>query len=311
MTKSPRVVLITSGLRRVAHYFPSLSGQTIGIINWNNIENPKPSLLSHNALTRKCHALLRRRQYGTLQHLSLDNNLLFADIFKGDEETLRKTLLDWQANLVITSNCSFVPTAALAHLSHGSLNMHPSWLPDYRGAEPVLWQVFAGEPFLATSIHRLSDEYDCGGIVAQEKTERPTGASQASLANITEGKLGKALLNRAIELVTEQPDLTGTTQPKKSATPYARRLSADVFAAEHPLNTLKVKTVWDLIHYYGKCPAPWLGLSGWRNKLDWEAVSFSEENQDSASGLSVALKMNDGTIILKPKSSSLLKLLKS
>ena len=280
MSKAPRIVLITSGLRRVAHFFPSLPGQPIGIINWNNEKNPKPSLLSANALTRRCHALIRRRQYATVQHLSLQNNLLFADIHKHDEQTLKQTLIDWKADLVITSNCSFVSTQALAHLSHGSLNMHPSWLPDYRGAEPVLWQVLAGEENLATSIHRLSDEYDCGGIVAQERTARPAGASQALLADITEAELGKIVLTRAIEKVIEEPEFNGVAQPAESPSPYAHRRNADALGKEVALANLSPATAWDIMHYYGKCPAPWLGLSGWRSKLVWKPDSF-QANKNS------------------------------
>jgi len=327
MSALPRIVLITSGLRRVAHFFPELSGQPVGIINWNNAAPASPSALTQHALTRKIYAKLRRREYANLQHLCSQNDLLFADVHKNDGPTLQKTLQEWECNLVITSNCSFVPTGSLAHLTHGSINMHPSWLPEYRGGEPVLWQVMAGEPMLATTIHRLSDEYDTGGIVAQDKHKRPTGASQALLADITEVKLGKALLNVAIERITKTPDYAGSEQPEESSTPYAYRKNADKLANEKPLSEFKPETLWDVLHYYGHCPASWLKIDGWRKKLTWQPVLFETSSANNLSGISaggrsapttadlasewqvkkqglkITLVCGDATITLKPKIS--------
>lgn len=50
-----------------------------------------------------------------------------------------------------------------------AMNLHPSLLPKYRGANPVEKQINRGERNLGVSLHLLSDEFDSGKIVKQAK----------------------------------------------------------------------------------------------------------------------------------------------
>jgi methionyl-tRNA formyltransferase len=51
--------------------------------------------------------------------------------------------------------------------SRAALNLHPSLLPDYRGADPIGEQLQSGEVQSGVSLHLLSDKFDEGDIVAQ------------------------------------------------------------------------------------------------------------------------------------------------
>jgi len=48
-----------------------------------------------------------------------------------------------------------------------ALNLHPSLLPNYRGADPVTAQIEQQEANLGVSLHLLSDEFDKGDILSQ------------------------------------------------------------------------------------------------------------------------------------------------
>ena len=62
-------------------------------------------------------------------------------------------------------------------VSKAALNMHPSLLPDYRGANPVAAQLNQQEKKFGVSIHLLSQQFDEGDIIDQAglklKTESP------------------------------------------------------------------------------------------------------------------------------------------
>ena len=281
MIEPLNIVLITSGLRRIAHFFPELSGKPVGIINWSDSPSTHANRFVQNEWTRRLYAKLQRRQFANLPHLCARHNLRYANLYKKDGDALKRTLQDWECNLVITSNCSFVPTDALAHLSHGAINMHPSRLPDYRGAEPLLWQLAAAEPTLATTIHRLADQFDCGDIVAQASIARPPGANRDTLADLTETRLGKPLLNKAIDLLAADPAYKGKVQPEKSATPYAYRKSSDEFGNQFSLTQFTSNTVWDLIQYFGQCPSPWLDNSILQKKLVWVPTQLQDVSKAS------------------------------
>lgn len=60
-----------------------------------------------------------------------------------------------------------LPSALLAVPRLGCINAHPALLPQYRGPEPVFWQIMNGEPQIGMTIHRMDAEFDTGPILAQ------------------------------------------------------------------------------------------------------------------------------------------------
>lgn len=51
----------------------------------------------------------------------------------------------------------------------GALNLHPSYLPKYRGRVPVNWAVIQGESETGATLHYMVQQADAGDIVDQEK----------------------------------------------------------------------------------------------------------------------------------------------
>jgi methionyl-tRNA formyltransferase len=62
-----------------------------------------------------------------------------------------------------------IPADALAVPRLGSMNGHPSPLPDYRGPSPVAWAIRNGETEVGFTFHRMDAELDTGAILAQGK----------------------------------------------------------------------------------------------------------------------------------------------
>jgi len=57
--------------------------------------------------------------------------------------------------------------ATVGAVAKVALNLHPSLLPEYPGAAPVIEQLNCKETRLGVTLHVLSQEYDRGDIVAQ------------------------------------------------------------------------------------------------------------------------------------------------
>ncbi len=57
----------------------------------------------------------------------------------------------------------------LGSASKAALNLHPSLLPNYRGADPIGEQLQSGEVQHGVSLHLLNDNFDEGDIVAQSE----------------------------------------------------------------------------------------------------------------------------------------------
>ena len=69
---------------------------------------------------------------------------------------------------------------------HGSINVHASLLPKYRGAAPIAWAIYHGEKRTGVTIIRLARGVDTGAMLAQEAIdlgpEETAGEVEARLA---------------------------------------------------------------------------------------------------------------------------------
>jgi len=80
-----------------------------------------------------------------------------------------------------------------------ALNLHPSMLPNYRGANPVTEQIDRHEKNLGVSLHVLSQEFDKGDIVAQARLVPGTGFPGRELIEVETAQLGTNLFLKAIQ----------------------------------------------------------------------------------------------------------------
>lgn len=110
----------------------------------------------------------------------------------------------------------------VAHPRLGSINLHASILPRYRGAAPINWAIIRGEKVTGNSVIRLAQKMDAGAVLGQSSLE--IGALE------TAGELhdrlavdGAALVGRVIEALrsgaaveSPQDDARATIAPKLS-----------------------------------------------------------------------------------------------
>ncbi len=57
------------------------------------------------------------------------------------------------------------------HARLGSINLHASLLPKYRGAAPINWAIIEGERVTGNSVIRLADRMDAGAVLGQSTLE--------------------------------------------------------------------------------------------------------------------------------------------
>lgn len=95
-----------------------------------------------------------------------------------------------------------IPASVRAIPRYGSMNVHPSLLPDGRGPEPVFWAFRRNLHTTGVTVHLLDDGFDTGPVVAQRSFAIPPDATMISLEC--------ALAQLGAELVAE---IVGTAFP--------------------------------------------------------------------------------------------------
>ena len=128
--------------------------------------------------------------------LELELPTLDVDDVKSDrfEEELKK--LD--ADLFVVVAFKILPPNILEIPEKGSINLHASLLPKYRGAAPIHWAVIRGEMETGCTVFFLEKSVDTGSIVGRVKTSiKP---------NETTGDLYERLKDMGAELVVDSVD---------------------------------------------------------------------------------------------------------
>lgn len=73
-----------------------------------------------------------------------------------------------------------LPAGVLASARRAALNLHPSYLPHYRGRAPINWVLVNGERETGVTLHHMVARADAGDIVAQ--TRIPIAARETALS---------------------------------------------------------------------------------------------------------------------------------
>ncbi|MHB8433619.1 MAG: methionyl-tRNA formyltransferase [Candidatus Tyrphobacter sp.] len=99
---------------------------------------------------------------------------------------------------VVASYGKILPRDLLEMPALGSLNVHPSLLPRYRGATPIQAALLAGDAEAGVTIMLMDEGMDTGDVVAQE---RLTIAADEDFSTLHDrlAELGAQTLGRALE----------------------------------------------------------------------------------------------------------------
>lgn len=99
--------------------------------------------------------------------LGLDVPVLHPESLR--DENFYAQLQALEPDLFVVVAFLILPRSVLAIPKLGSVNVHPSLLPKYRGAAPIQWAIINGETETGVTIFQLSPRVDAGDILIQQK----------------------------------------------------------------------------------------------------------------------------------------------
>ena len=82
-----------------------------------------------------------------------------------------KTLRSYKANLQIVVAFRMLPEVVWSMPAYGTINLHASLLPNYRGAAPINWVLINGERKTGLTTFFIKHEIDTGNILLKEEID--------------------------------------------------------------------------------------------------------------------------------------------
>ena len=119
---------------------------------------------------------------------------------KNDE--FLKTLATYNANLQIVIAFRMLPVVVWDMPLLGTINLHASLLPQYRGAAPINWAIINGEKTTGVSTFKLKHEIDTGDLLVQKECAIESTDTAGTLHDKLMHLGGVAVLETLEKLVT-------------------------------------------------------------------------------------------------------------
>jgi methionyl-tRNA formyltransferase len=129
------------------------------------------------------------KEYALSQHIPL----LQPEKLKNED--FLKELKDLQADVFVVVAFRMLPEEVWSMPSLGTINLHASLLPQYRGAAPINWAIINGETQTGVTTFFIEKEIDTGKIIAARST--------AIEPNMNVGELHDELMTIGSSLVVE------------------------------------------------------------------------------------------------------------
>ena len=105
-----------------------------------------------------------------VKKFALKNHLNILQPLKLKDPAFLDTLKSFEADLQVVVAFRMLPEVVWNMPGLGTINLHASLLPQYRGAAPINWAIINGETETGVTTFKLKQEIDTGNILFQQKT---------------------------------------------------------------------------------------------------------------------------------------------
>lgn len=95
---------------------------------------------------------------------------------------------------IVSAYGKILPKALIEQPVHGTINVHPSLLPHFRGATPLESAILADVHDTGVTVMRIDEDLDHGPILAQEKIDLPLWPVDADTLGMKLATLGGTLI---------------------------------------------------------------------------------------------------------------------
>jgi methionyl-tRNA formyltransferase len=153
-------------------------------------------------------------QQSAVKKYALEKNIPVLQPEKLKSEAFLDELKSYKADVQVVVAFRMLPEVVWNMPPLGTINVHASLLPNYRGAAPINWAIINGEKETGVTTFKLKHEIDTGDILLQQKVAISETENVSSLYNTLMHEGGKLIVktldnlleNKLIETPQEIPN---------------------------------------------------------------------------------------------------------
>ena len=191
----------------------------------NAIQNSKYKLVGVVTAPDKPSGRGKKLNSSAVKKYALENNLPLYQPENLKDISFRKKLINLKADIFIVVAFRMLPKTIWEIPFYGSINLHGSLLPEYRGAAPINWSIINGEKLTGVTTFIIDEKIDTGKILLQEKIK----INECDNAGIIHDKLmilGSKLVIKTLDGINEnklKPKIQDASEDKLKFAPKLNR----------------------------------------------------------------------------------------
>jgi len=241
-------------------------------------------------------------QQSAVKQYALQYNIPVLQPEKLKNTEFIEQLRSYNADLQVVVAFRMLPVIVWDMPPMGTINVHASLLPHYRGAAPINWAIINGEKETGITTFKLQHEIDTGDILLQEKVtikeSETVGTLHDKLKNVGASLLVETVKGLANNTIKEQPQAAFDLRSLK----HAPKIFTETCKIDWKAS---VQEIYNLIRGLNPYPAAFTTLHDKKVKLfdcvieKKESIStnLGEVFTDGKTELKFAAK--DGYIVVK------------
>ena len=223
---------------------------------------------------------------------AVSKNIKILQPVKLKDPAFLSELIDLKADLQIVVAFRMLPEIVWNMPPMGTLNLHGSLLPQYRGAAPINWAIINGEKFTGVTTFKLLHEIDTGNILEQEiipiGDKETAGELHDKMKEVGASLLVKTVYGLNNNTITEKPQYLASSS--KEILKHAPKIFTETCQINWNNN---IQDIFNLIRGLSPYPAAFTFLNDKKIKV------FNAEIQPSNDQLTPGKIESDNKLYLK------------
>jgi methionyl-tRNA formyltransferase len=201
-------------------------------------------------------------QQSAVKKYAVEKNIPVLQPEKLKNQVFLEELRGYQADLQVVVAFRMLPEVVWRMPPLGTINLHGSLLPQYRGAAPINWAIINGETETGVTTFKLQQEIDTGNILLQKSIPISENDTAGTLHD-TMKEVGAQLVVRTVKglvdgTIQEQPQET-TVHPVSQALKQAPKIFTDDCRIDWNEDGI---TIYNLIRGLSPFPGAFTQLNG-------------------------------------------------
>ena len=242
-------------------------------------------------------------KFSPVKNFAITNNIKYLQPKNLKDQSFINKIISINPDIIVVVAFRMIPKSIWKIPKYGTINLHASLLPNYRGSAPINWAIINNENFTGVTTFFIDDKIDTGDVLLQEKIKVDKKINAGELHDklkvigaITVKKTIKEILNNT--LIKKKQKLDGDYKT-------AYKLDKENIKIDWTKNCLEIHN-----KIRGLSPFPGARTSLINNKGDIKRAIFYEseyivQNHNFENGQiikekdSFKITCNDGYLLIK------------